>query len=81
MNKINEIEEMKKDEATLHLVLSLFLKNKNIETKYRTLSIKQNGDSFYIEETRNYKLDNNFYKQNEEELKKIYRNLEKLNLI
>lgn len=79
MEKGREKEiELKCSEGLLHLLLSaILLNNKNLETDFKSFSIKKVNGYYFIEETRTYKLDKNFLTENKNRLLNEYKNIEK----
>lgn len=79
MEKGKEKEiELKCSEGLLHLLLSaVLLNNKNLETDFKSFSIKKVNDCYFIEETRTYKLDKKFLLENKNKLLNEYKNIEK----
>lgn len=79
MEKEKEIE-LKCSEGLLHLLLStILLKERKLETDFKSFSIKKMSDYILVEETRTYKLNKKFLEENKNKLWTEYKNIEKEN--
>lgn len=71
-------KELKCSEGLLHLLLSaILLNNKNLETDFKSFSVKKMNDCYFVEEIRTYKLDKKFLEENKNKLWNEYKNIEK----
>ena len=72
-------EIIKNNETLVHLLLSALLTNNktSLKTQHKTFTVKQIGECYLVEEIKSYKLDKNFFQENQEELKEIYKKYKK----